>query len=104
VLVPRVPNARIVFGTLDGGILCPDCTSGHKQLVATSAETLDAWEALVDPFDRSEMWKRFPISPQVSGEIRRLSSLYVCSLLGKKPRLHDWWNTIAKNDRVPCQN
>jgi len=38
--------------------------------------------------DKQTLWK-----------IRRLANQYICSLLGWKPRLHDWWNVIAKNDR-----
>ena len=97
--VPRAQNARLVFGTLDGGVLCPACLPGHRQTVAATIEALDTWEALVDPLDRSERWKRIPMSPQTLGEIRRLANQYICSLLGWKPRLHDWWNVIVKNDR-----
>ena len=97
--VLREPNRRIVFGMLDGGVLCSDCLPGHQQTIAATVEALDAWEALVSPLDRSETWKQLPISQQASGEIRRLSNQYMCCLLGKKPKLHDWWNVIAKNDR-----
>jgi len=96
--VPRVPNRRIAFGILDGGVLCPDCLPGHPQTVSVTVEALDAWESLVNPLDQSETWKHVPIDRQTSGEIRRLSNQYVCCLLGKKPRLHDWWGVIAKND------
>jgi len=99
--VPREPNARIVFGMLDGGVLCSSCLPGHQQTVAITMETLEAWEALVSPLDRSETWKHLPINQQTLGVIRRLSNQYVCCLLGKKPRLHAWWGVIAKNDRVP---
>jgi len=98
--VPRESNRRIVFGMLDGGVLCPDCLPGHQQTVSATVEALDAWEALVNPLDRSETWKHFPIDQRISGEIRRLASQYVCCLLGKKPRLHDWWGVIAENDQV----
>jgi len=102
--VPRVPETRVVFGVLDGGILCPTCLSPyrqavHRQTIAVRQETLDTWEALMNPHDRSEHWKHLPVSRQTLGEIRRLANQYICSLLGWKPRLHDWWNIIAKNDR-----
>jgi DNA repair protein RecO (recombination protein O) len=97
--IPREPNDRIVFGTLDGGVLCPACLSGHRQTVTVTAETLDTWESLVNPRDRSEAWKHLSMSPQTLGAIRRLTNQYICALLGWKPRLHDWWNVIVKNDR-----
>jgi DNA repair protein RecO (recombination protein O) len=96
--IPREPNVRIVFGMLDGGVLCPACLSGHRQTLSVTAETLDTWEAIVNPQDRSEEWKRLTMSPQTLGAIRRLANQYLCSLLGGKPRLHDWWNVIVKND------
>jgi len=98
--ISREPNTRIVFAVIDGGVLCPNCLPGHRQTIATTAETLDAWEALVSPLDRSETWKHLPIAQQTLGEIRRLSNQYVCALLDKKPKLHDWWSIIAKNDKI----
>jgi len=98
IAVPRVPDTRIVFGTADGGVLCPDCSPSHRQTLAVTAESLDTWEALVNPLDRSEMWKHLPMHRQTLGEIRNLANQYICCLLGWKPRLHDWWSMIAKND------
>jgi len=98
--IPRKPNCRIVFGAIDGGVLCSDCLPGHRQTMAVTAEALDTWEALVSPLDRSEKWKHLSMSPQMLGEIRRLANQYLSCLLGWKPRLHDWWHIIAKNDRT----
>ena len=97
--IPREPNVRIVFGMIDGGVLCHECLPGHRQTITVAAETLDVWETLMSPLDRSEAWKSLPMDQQTLGEIRRLVNQYICSLLGWKPRLHDWWNVIAKNDR-----
>ena len=107
--VERELEKRILFGVHDGGVLCPLCLSqyqqsgqrqsGHRQTIAVMPETLAVWEALTSPLDRSEHWKHLPMSRQTLGEIRRLANQYICSLLGWKPRLHDWWSVIAKNDR-----
>ena len=96
----RIPESRIVFGMLDGGVFCPDCVPEQRQTITVTAKTLDIWEALVDPLDRSERWKYLQASPQELGAVRRLANQYICCLLGWKPRLHDWWSEIAKNDRV----
>jgi DNA repair protein RecO (recombination protein O) len=97
--VPREGNHRIVFGILDGGVICPACLPGHRQTIAITMETLDTWETLINPLDHSEEWKHTPMRPQTLGAIRRLANQYIYSLLGWKPRLHDWWNVIAQNDR-----
>jgi len=99
--IPRTPNCPIMFGTIDGGVLCSACLPGHRQTIAVAAETLNTWEALVNPLDRSEEWKRIPMNQQTFEAIRRLSNQYISCLLGWKPRLHDWWNIIVKNDRIP---
>jgi DNA repair protein RecO (recombination protein O) len=97
--IPRVPEIRIAFGIIDGGVLCPVCSPEHRHTMSVTSETLDTLEALVDPLDRSEQWKRFPMNRQTLGEIRRLVNQYICCLLDRKPRLHDWWNVIAKHDQ-----
>lgn len=99
--IPRKKGIPIVFGILDGGVLCHDCLRDPRHTVSVSAETLDHWERLINPLDRSEQWKSFTMSPQALGTIRRLSNQYICSLLGWKPRMHDWWGMIAKNDECP---
>ena len=53
----------------------------------------------MNPRDKSEQWKHLSMSRQTLGENRYLANRYICALLGAKPRLHDWWNVIAKNDR-----
>ena len=97
-VIPRGPDIRIVFGITDGGVLCPACLPGHRHTVAVTAETLETWESLISPLDKSEAWKRLPMSRQTLGAIRRLVNQYICTLLDGKPRLHDWWNIIVKND------
>ena len=102
--ISREPHVRLAFGMIDGGVLCPDCLPGHQQTVMVTAETLDTWEALVNPFDRTAEWKRLSMNQRTLGEIRRLSNQYIACLLGWKPRLHGWWNLIAENDRMTAGN
>jgi len=101
--IPRVPGVSsgvpIIFGIIDGGVLCGDCLPGHRQTTMVTPETLNVWEALIDPLDKSEQWKCLPTNRQTLGENRHLVNQYICALLGGRPRLHSWWNVIAKNDR-----
>ena len=97
--IPRERENRIIIGTLDGGIICSDCLPGHRQTISLSAETLDTWEALINPHDKTEEWKHLFLNQQTLGVIRNVANQYICALLGWKPRLHDWWRMIANNDR-----
>ena len=101
-VISREPGKNIIFGMLDGGVLCATCRSAVKSSahrVVVKPETLDIWEALTTPLDRSEQWKRLKISPETQGEIRRFANQYICTLLGWRPRLHGWWNVITKYDK-----
>ena len=40
---------RVAFGQLDGGVLCPACRGGKKQVVMVSAGVLRAMAQLADP-------------------------------------------------------
>ena len=99
-MVARVPGIRITFGMLAGGVLCPKCVRGHRQTVSIKPETLDVWDALTSPLDRSERWKHLQLDLQTQAEIRRLANQYICNVLGWKPRLYDWWSLIARLDVI----
>jgi DNA repair protein RecO (recombination protein O) len=96
--IPREPNVRMMFGALDGGVLCSECLPGHRQTLAVEPKTLDMWEALVNPLDKSENWKHLLMDKQTLGRMRRFANLYICCLLGWKPRLHDWWSIIERQE------
>ncbi len=84
---------RIPFGHLDGGVLCPPCRSGHQQVSLVSRDALRALK-LLDGKD----WMRFPLDKNVRGEIRGLLNNYLSHLIGRKPKLFDWFGFIGKND------
>ncbi|MDR0520678.1 MAG: DNA repair protein RecO [Planctomycetaceae bacterium] len=88
----------VTFGLSDGGVLCPLCAPGYRQTIRMAAETLKKWEILINPADRTEEWKKTSIRKETLREIRGTLNQYICHLLGKKPRLYDWWKIMAKND------
>ena len=55
------PAGRVAFGLLDGGVLCPKCRAGKKQVVQVSAGVLRAMAHLADP--DGVAWRRMEISP-----------------------------------------
>jgi DNA repair protein RecO (recombination protein O) len=97
---------RVVFGYIDGGVLCSRCaetlrkTTGHGQfLTSISANALCGMKQLTDSRDITENWKRLVLERNVQNEIRGLHNHYFSHLLGRRPRLYDWLNFIAQNDK-----
>ncbi len=79
---------RVAFGQLDGGVLCPTCRKGKKQVVMVSAGVLRVMSQLADA-DR-HAWRRLEISARMLGELRGLLNHYLTQLLGRKPKLHEY--------------
>ncbi|MDR1141587.1 MAG: DNA repair protein RecO [Planctomycetaceae bacterium] len=96
---------RIAFGYIDGGALCSRCAESLRQtehgqfLTSVSAEALYGMKQLTDSHDITENWKQLKLERNVQNEIRGIHNHYVSHLLGRRPRLYDWLNFIAQNDR-----
>ena len=87
-------QTRIAFGHLDGGVLCPRCREGHQSVTLVSREAIRTMRIL-DGKD----WMRFPLEKNVRGEIRGLLNNYLSHLVGRKPKLFDWFGFIGKYDK-----
>ena len=86
-------TGRVAFGQLDGGVLCPQCRAGKRQLVSVSAGALRAIQQLADPV--GPRWRRLKLDARSRGELRGLLNGYVCNLLGRKPRMHDYLSMLS---------
>jgi DNA repair protein RecO (recombination protein O) len=86
-------TGRVAFGQLDGGVLCPRCRTGKRQLVSVSAGALRAIKQLGDPVGPT--WRRLKLDARTRGELRGLLNGYVCNLLGRKPRMHDYLSMLS---------
>jgi DNA repair protein RecO (recombination protein O) len=94
----EVPLAgRVAFGQLHGGVLCNECRGGKRQVAVVGAGAIRALADLADP-DRAT-WRRLEIDARTQGEIRGLMNYYLSSLLGHRPRMHQYLGTLgsAKN-------
>jgi len=90
----RVPmTGRVTFGQLDGGVLCPACRGGKRQLVAVGAGVLRAMGQLADP--AGQAWRRLRLDAASRGELRGLMNGYLCNLLGRKPRMHQYLGLLS---------
>lgn len=82
------PAGRVPFGMVDGGVLCANCRPGKQEVVLVTAGSLRTMAQLGDL--ESPAWQRLVIDHRSRGELRGLLNRYVCSLLGHKPRLHEY--------------
>ncbi len=84
---PVGKEGRILFGQLAGGVLCPGCRSGQRQVVSLSEGVLDALHRLAEP-NRNRTG--ITIDRRSKGELRGLLNHYLANLLGRQPRMHKY--------------
>jgi len=89
--VPAI--GRVAFGSLEGGVLCPKCAGGKREVVSASAGVLRAMKQLADPVGQT--WRRLRIDTRSRGELRRLLNHYLVDLLGRKPRMHQYLSMLS---------
>ena len=90
---PTPMTGRVAFGQLDGGVLCARCRPGKREVVSASAGVLRAMAGLADP--NRQAWRRLEIDARGRGELRGLLNHYLCHLLGRKPRMHQYLNMLS---------
>jgi len=83
-VAPR--DGRLSFGLLAGGVLCPQCRPGKRQVVALSAS---AWQTLRD-WAQPECAARTIPDRKVGNELRSVLNHYINNLLGSRPRLQEY--------------
>ncbi|NQT12991.1 MAG: DNA repair protein RecO [Planctomycetes bacterium] len=86
-------TGRVTFGQLDGGVLCPQCRGGKRELASASAGVLRMMAQLADP--EGKTWRRLRIDGRSRGELRGLLNHYLYNLLGRKPRMHRYLSMLS---------
>ncbi|MBW3597399.1 MAG: DNA repair protein RecO [Planctomycetes bacterium] len=92
--IPVAPEERVAFGMLEGGVLCPECRPGKRQVVSVSGEVVKTLRRYADA--TSDAWRGSPPGAKTWGELRGALNHYLANLLGKKPKLHDFLGSLAK--------
>ena len=88
---PVAAAGRVLFGQLAGGVLCPGCRAGQRQVVSLSAEVVTALRALAQAGAGSTV----ALDRGVRGELRGLLNHYVTNLLGHPPRMHGYLGAVT---------
>jgi DNA repair protein RecO (recombination protein O) len=86
-------SGRVLFGHLAGGVLCPRCRQGQKQVVSVSHEGHEVLRQLADSGGEPPVAE---IDPRVRGELRGLLSHYVANVLGHSPRTQAYLGFSAR--------
>jgi DNA repair protein RecO (recombination protein O) len=81
-------TGRVSFALTAGGVLCPNCRTGKRQVVSVSGETLQAMARLANVNDDS--WQQLALAGRNRGELRGLLGNYIAHLLGHRPRMHEY--------------
>jgi DNA repair protein RecO (recombination protein O) len=89
---PVAAEGRVPFGLVAGGVLCPNCRPGQRQVVAVSGPVLAALRQFATtPLGRQENLR---LEPSIRGELRGLWNNYLAHLVGHKPRMHEYLGTL----------
>ena len=83
---------RVPFGQLHGGVLCPACRVGKKQVVSVSAGVLETLARFAEP--DSESWRTAEMDRRTEGELRAVLNHYLAHLLGHPARMHSYLGTL----------
>src|SRR5262249_24983329 len=79
---------RVAFGILAGGVLCPSCRAGKRQVVSVHGETISSMAKLADL--NSQSWTNLEMNARTRGELRGLMNNYLAHLLGHRPKMHEY--------------
>ena len=89
---PVSAAGRVSFGQLAGGVLCPSCRAGQRQVVSISAGVIRVLQRFAE---RGDAWKRLEIDRSLRGELRGLMNHYFANLLGRRPRMFKYLGMLA---------
>jgi DNA repair protein RecO (recombination protein O) len=81
-----LPQRRIAFGQISGGVLCETCKIGKRHVVSLSREGLKT----IQDLSEIEIMDWSSDSMKATGEVRMLMNRYMSHLLGRRPRMFDF--------------
>ena len=83
------PRGRVAFSPATGGVLCPLCRPGKRQVISLS-ENARLHMARLSHQDPSTLESANTVPLETANELRRTLNQYTIHILGRKPRLHDY--------------
>jgi DNA repair protein RecO (recombination protein O) len=83
---------RIPFSQVAGGVLCPSCRAGQRQIIAISAAALKMLARYCDP---ASALRGEELDSKAYGELRAILNHYWSHLLGHPPRMQRYLGSAA---------
>ena len=90
-------SGRVPFGVQAGGVLCPRCRAGQRQVIGVKVETLQ----LLRTFSGHTRSEGDQIEPPLAlptagrGELRGIVNQFLANLIGRRPRMHQYLGDLA---------
>jgi DNA repair protein RecO (recombination protein O) len=91
---PVEGQGRVAFGLTAGGVLCPECRPGQRQVASASSAAIATLRQFAEA--EGDAWKTLTIDERVRGELRGLWNNYLNHLVGRKLRMHEFLGSLAK--------
>ncbi len=85
-------TARVPFGVQAGGVLCPRCRPGQRQVVSVTVRSLNTLELFAD--SNPDGWHQVALDRATQGELRGVVNRFLSHLLGRPPRLHQFLGSL----------
>ncbi len=82
----KKPQQRVSFAPIAGGVLCPNCRGGQKNVISVSSGAID----VLKQFSQTENSADCRLPKQLRGEIRGIMGHYMANLMGRRPRMHSY--------------
>ena len=95
--MPENSEKTMTFAHLDGGILCTRCREGKQQLSLISTNLVECIGELVEM--ESHSLSKVTMNLAEKREMRKLLNLYISNMLGKRPKMFDYFKEMVKRDK-----
>ncbi|MDX1945112.1 MAG: DNA repair protein RecO [Pirellulaceae bacterium] len=89
---PVAATGRVPFGFVAGGVLCPQCRPGQRQVASVRGAVIETLQRFAEAGDD---WRQLTIDTAVRGELRGMWNNYLAHQLGHKPKMHALLGALA---------
>ena len=87
-------EGRVPFGQLAGGVLCPRCRPGQRQVISVRREVVQLLRHFADL--KSDSWQHVSMDGHFRGELRAVLNQYISHLMGHRPRMHAYLGNLVQ--------